>query len=143
MKKVLVVLATMAVILGFAATPAQASLGQCQDAHVCFWKDANFQGQFIEWVTEVNGSCWNVPASWNDVASSGWNTLSQDILLYKDSNCRSYFTIMTPDNGWSYFGGGGNDILSSFRYTIHCCGLTHPNYPSPDPNAKTLPEGGS
>lgn len=137
----LVMLGTAVVLLVGTAVPAHASKAQCQYNHVCFWKDAGFSGQFIEWVPEVNGSCWNVPGSWNDIASSGWNTIpNKDVLLYIDANCVNYFTILPPNDGWSFFAGGGNDKMTSFRFTIHCPCLVAPSYPSPDPNARTLPE---
>jgi hypothetical protein len=135
--------------IGFVASPANAYYSQCQSGHVCFWKDINFGGQFIEWVQEANGTCWNVPGSWNDVvSSSAIQFYGQDVLLYEDANCATYFAIMRPPPGpnnaesWYKFFTGSNDKMTSFRFTQDCCGPVR-NYPSPDPNARTLPEGGS
>lgn len=122
LKRILIVATASVVALLGLTTPAHASLSQCHDdpyshlGNICFWKDVNYQGSFIEWVEEPLNTCWNVPSSWNDVASSGANYMwTKDIALYIDANCSRQFARYGPQETRAFF-SNGNDVMTSFKF---------------------------
>lgn len=115
----IVTLAVAAVaVLVLTGAPAQAgSALTCPASRVCLFEHANFDGAFIAYTAEAVGSCWNLPASWNDRATSLVNRLSRPVRFYLDANCVDSAWYLGANSSQSNLGGTGvNDEITSYKY---------------------------
>lgn len=112
-------LAMVAVVpIGF-AKQADAAWG-CASGYVCFYTDANYSGDVLNYSISSSGGCYNVGSQFNDRISSVHNYLSHGVQLFENINCNNVWL----DPLWIPAGisipniantGPMNDQTSSFK----------------------------
>lgn len=96
-----------AMVFGTAA-PASASTtdpASCVWNNACLWEHVGGQGARIAYGGNMYGTCFNMPAGWNDRVSSVRNDITYSIRLYVNANCSDWAYIVISANG-----GNWNDL---------------------------------
>lgn len=97
------------------ASPAQAARADCPGNSFCLWVDANYAG--TPWSIGGSwspGTCWNLPPSINNKASSTGNNRAWGISLWDDANCTTWIGEIAPLGFWPTL--GHNDKVTSIRF---------------------------
>jgi hypothetical protein len=97
------------------AAPAQAANYNCDVSHVCFWTDADYNGQrqqisgFADY-TDLNGTLHDRASSW------GSSTRTQRLCVIDWVNGRATtLTTLYPGNRTSWVGSAANDRADAVR----------------------------
>lgn len=117
-KRVAVILATVALLLGLVATPAHAGWTWCLafSSQICMAEHTNGNGaRVIDWGPV--GACQPLGGFWNDRISSIKNTFPSNLeavaIFWHDAGCDSWYNVLsqgeTRNLGWF-----DNDEFSSF-----------------------------
>jgi hypothetical protein len=88
------------------AAPAQAAKQDCHDNEICFWTNTNYTG--TRWYAGGSwdyGTCWNLPPSINNKASSAFNQRAREISVFDGANC-------TTQLGWIHVFDAYPDLRS-------------------------------
>lgn len=106
-------------VTAFAGGTASASVSDCSDPYpgskVCFWPDINYGGYIYLITNPVPGVCYNVPSSFNDVASSLYNRTGYYLYIYKDANCVNQWGHYVPYGAYAWIGDFSNDLMTSYK----------------------------
>jgi len=113
MKQVRAAVVVLLVALGItftAVTPAHAAYTDCPLNFVCLFLNRDGGGGYIVNIYQAPGTCYNVPSSANDRATSYVNRLSstRSMQVYRNANCSGH--ALHKDNG---FGGSTQPFPSS------------------------------
>lgn len=118
-----VVLLTVLGVQAVTTTPAAAAPA-CSNGWVCLYEHVGGGGNSY-WTTGSYGTCQNLPAYWNDVASSVRNGMWMQVRLFQHSNCTGSSVGLSAECGGclgSYINDLGgfpyffNDTATSIRF---------------------------
>lgn len=128
-----IIMFLFAFVVGIAVTTLLAKPAHALDScsvfgDVCFYQDINYSGnQYVFYLPSYN-TCYNLPPSWNDQASSVYNAYPNTTLyVYWDANCNNISLPISGDSGIAdlrtkcvAWGGGHctvtwNDKISSWK----------------------------
>jgi hypothetical protein len=112
-------LVPLAAIMLCGAPPAQADVRDCQGGEICFWPNENFTG--ARWYAGGDwtpGTCWNLPPSINNRASSAANHRAWEIETFDGANCTNQLGwIHVNTNYPSLRIHGIDNKITSIRFT--------------------------
>lgn len=113
-KRLAVILATFGVLLGVAATPAQASYSDCTDGIdlVCIWTSTGGDGTKYSF-HGVSGFCTNITAGDNTADSFLNNRSSKHVQFYQLPDCQGYVLCRQGSNGWINCPGSLDDPIAA------------------------------
>ncbi|GII01720.1 peptidase inhibitor family I36 protein [Planobispora takensis] len=97
------------------APPAHAARSDCPGNAFCLWVDANYPGR--PWSIGGDwdyGTCWNLPPSINNKASSTYNRRARGITLYDGANCTTMIGEIGPQRFYPTL--SINDKITSIRF---------------------------
>lgn len=116
------VLLLVTVGVNFATATTASAAPYCPNGYVCIYQHTGGNGNSY-WASGSYGSCQNLSAAWNDVASSARNGMPFQVKLWQNSNCTGWSVGLGAECGGclgSYVNDLGaywfNDTTSSISF---------------------------
>jgi hypothetical protein len=120
-RRAVAVLSALTVVLGLLVgvqSPASAAREDCGAGSFCLWEHINFGGvRFSIGGSWAPGTCWNLPPSINNKASSAYNRMGREVQMWNNADCGVWFDELDPGR-WNHdfrYRPGTNDTFSSIK----------------------------